>query len=71
MLQVTFSSKLDWGTDIISIAKTASKKIGTLIHSMKFLSLQVALYLFFKKMGFTPCKAKQPLQGMEFQEKEA
>ena len=22
-------------------------------------------------MGFTPCKAKQPLQGMELQEKEA
>ena len=46
MLQVTFSSKLDWGTYIISIAKTASKKIGALIHSMKFVSLEVALYLF-------------------------
>ena len=22
-------------------------------------------------LGFTPCKAKQPLQGMELQEKEA
>ena len=51
MLQVTFSSKLDWGTYIISIAKTASKKIGALIHSMKFLFLEVALYLFFKKFG--------------------
>ena len=30
MLRVTFSPKLDWGTYIISIAKTASKKIGTL-----------------------------------------
>ena len=30
MLQVTFSSKLDWGTCIISIAKTASMKIGAL-----------------------------------------
>ena len=47
MLQVTFSSKLDWGTCIISIAKTASTKIGALIHSMKFLSPEVALYLFF------------------------
>ena len=28
ILGVTFSSKLDWGTYIISIAKTASKKIG-------------------------------------------
>ena len=26
---------------------------------------------FFKKLGFTPCKAEQPLQGMELQEKEA
>ena len=25
--------------------------------------------LFFKQ-GFTPCKAEQPLQGMELQEKE-
>ena len=48
MLGVTFSSKLDWGTYIISIAETASKKIGALIHSMKFLSPEVALYLFFE-----------------------
>ena len=41
MLGLTFSSKLDWGSYIISIAKTASKKIGALIHSMKF-----ALYLY-------------------------
>ena len=27
MLGLTFSSKLDWGSHIISIAKTASKKI--------------------------------------------
>ena len=38
MLGLTFSSKLDWGCYIISIAKTASKKIGALICSMKFLS---------------------------------
>ena len=36
MLGLTFSSKLD---------KTASKKIGALICSMKFLSPGVALYL--------------------------
>ena len=30
MLGLTFSSKLDWGSYIISIAKTASKKIGAL-----------------------------------------
>ena len=37
MLGLTFSSKLDWGSYIVSIAKTVSKKIGTLIHSVKFL----------------------------------
>ena len=26
---------------------------------------------FFFKLGFTPCKAQQPLQEMELQEKEA
>ena len=46
MLGLTFSSKLDWGSYIISIAKTASKKIGALISSMKFLSPEVALYLY-------------------------
>ena len=46
MLGLTFSCKLDWGSYIISIAKTASKKIGALIHSMKFLSPEVALYLY-------------------------
>ena len=46
MLELTFSSKLDWGSYIISIAKTASKKIGALIRSMKFLSPEVALYLY-------------------------
>ena len=46
MLGLTFSSKLDWGSYIVSIAKTASKKIGALIRSMKFLSLEVTLYLY-------------------------
>ena len=43
MLGLTFSSKLDWVSYIISIAKTASKKIGALICSMKFLSSEVVL----------------------------
>ena len=46
MLGLIFSSKLDWGSYIVSIAKTASKKIGALIRSMKFLSPEVALYLY-------------------------
>ena len=46
ILGLTFSSKLDWGSYIISITKTVSKKIGAFIGSMKFLSLEVALYLY-------------------------
>ena len=53
MLGLTFSSKLDWGSYIMSIAKTASKKIGALIRSMKFLSPEVALYLY--KSTIRPC----------------
>ena len=53
MLGLTFSSKLDWGSYIISIAKTASKKIGALIRSMKFLSPDVTLYLY--KSTKRPC----------------
>ena len=45
MLGLTFSYKLDWNPYIISIAKTASKKIGVLIRSVKFLSPEVALHL--------------------------
>ena len=51
MLDLTFSSKLDWGSCIISIAKTASKKIGTL--NVKFLSPEVALYLY--ESTIRPC----------------
>ena len=46
ILGLIFTSKLDWGSYFISIAKTASKKIGALIRSMKFLSPEVALYLY-------------------------
>ena len=46
MLGLTFSSKLDLGSYIIAIAKTASKKIGALICSIKFLSPEVAQYLY-------------------------
>ena len=46
MLGLTFSSKLDWNSYIISIVKTGYKKIGALICSMKFLSPEVALYVY-------------------------
>ena len=53
MLGLTLSSKLDWGSYIISIAKTAFKKIEALICSMKFLSTEVALYVY--KSTICPC----------------
>ena len=53
MLGLTFSSKLNWSSYIVSIAKTASKKIGALIRSMKFLSPEVGLYLY--KSTIRPC----------------
>ena len=46
MLGLSFSSKMDRGSYIFSIAKTGSQKIGALIRSMKFLSPDVALYLY-------------------------
>ena len=53
MLGLTFSSKLDWGCYIVSVAKTASKKIGALISSMKSLLPEAALYLY--KSTIRPC----------------
>ena len=53
MLVLTFSSKVDCGSYIISIAKIDSKKIGALVRSMKFLSPEVALYLC--KSTIRPC----------------
>ena len=41
MLGLVFSSKLDWGSCIISIAKTGSKKVGAIIHSMKIFLLRL------------------------------
>ena len=45
MLGLTLFSKFNWGSQIISFTKTAFKKTGTLIFSMKFLSPGVAVYL--------------------------
>ena len=53
MLGLSLSSKLDWSSYIISIAKTASKKIEVLIRSIKFLSPEVALYLY--QYPIRPC----------------
>ena len=46
MLGLTFSPKLNWGSYIIAIAKTAPKEIGTLICSTKFLSQEFVLCLY-------------------------
>ena len=53
MVGLTFSPKLDWDSYIISIAKTASKKIGALIRFMKFFPPEVVLYLY--KSTICPC----------------
>ena len=50
MLRLTVSSKLDWDSYIISITKTGSKKVGAAIFSMKFLTPEVALYLYNSTM---------------------
>ena len=44
---------MDWDSYIISITKTASKKIGALILSVKFLSREAAPYLY--KSTIRPC----------------
>ena len=59
MLGLTFSSKLDCGSYYISLAKTAFKKIGALIRSLKFISPEVALYpqkttLLLSRLGWCP-----------------
>ena len=53
MLGQSFSSKLNLGFYIVSIDKTASKKIGSLIHSKKFFSPEVVFYLY--KSTIWPC----------------
>ena len=53
MLGLTFSFKLYWGSYIVSVVKTASKKIKALIRSIKFVSPVVALYLY--KFTICPC----------------
>ena len=53
LLGLSFTSKLDWGFYIISIAKSASKKIGALLRSVKFVSPELVLYLY--KSTIRPC----------------
>ena len=67
-LELSFSSKLDWGSYIVSIAKTAFKKIGAFICSMKFLSAKVALYLAWTTVlvsGLVPLAATWMLDKLQ------
>ena len=51
MMGLSLFSKLNWGSYIVSIAKTAPLKIRSLIRSMKFFPAEVALY----KSTMQPC----------------
>ena len=68
MLGLAFSSKLDWGSYIISIAATASKKIGALIRSMKFLSpmrlLRISINLPYAHVWNTNVTSGLVIQGV-------
>ena len=44
LLAWSFSPYMDWGSYIVSISQTASKKICALIGSIEFISHEVALY---------------------------
>ena len=46
ILGLSLCSKFAWGPYIASFAKTLSNEIGALIRSMKFLSFEVALFLY-------------------------
>ena len=46
MLGLSFSPKLNWGSYTVSIAKTAFKKMGPLIHSMNFFPPEAAIYFY-------------------------
>ena len=45
MLGLSFSTKLEWDSNIFSTAKTVSKKIRALIYSIKFLPPEIAICL--------------------------
>ena len=46
MLGLFLSSKLDWSSYNVSLAKTVSKKIGAFIHARKLLFSEIAFYLY-------------------------
>ena len=54
MVRLIFSFKLDLGSYIVCIVETASDKLEALIHSMKFLSPKVALYVWLLVLPLVP-----------------
>ena len=53
LLGLSFTSKLDWESYIISIAKDVSKNISAFLRSMTFLSPESVLYLY--QSTIRPC----------------
>ena len=53
-----------------ALRKVLSKVILSKVAKLRFSFIQKGLYFCFF-WGFTPCKAEQPLQGMELHENEA
>ena len=73
MLGFTFSSKLDWGSYTICIAKTASKKIGALIRVLwSFFLLRllcISIILPYAYVWNTAVRAGAPSCYLEFLDK--
>ena len=67
MLGLFSSSKSDWGSYIVFVAKYASKKIGALICSMKFLFPEFTLYLYKSTTfpGLEYCYVKIGYEGKD------
>ena len=55
MLGLTCSFKLDWGSYLISIVKTATKKIETFIISISFFLLRFLCVCITLPYGIRPC----------------
>lgn len=53
LLGLSFNSELSWNSYIASIAKSASKKVGSLFRSKRFLTPEAILYLY--KSTIRPC----------------
>ena len=53
LLGISFTSKLDWGSYLIGLAKSVSKKVGAILRCRSFLSAEVILYIY--KSMIRPC----------------